>query len=224
MKNPRLILIVFATILFWSSCKKETVEPVEMGYKYFPVNIGHWAIYDVDSISYNDFTGLIDSFKYQIKEIVESDFIDNQGRTSQRLERYIRLSDTSAWTIKDVWFETLTASTAERVEENLRMIKLVFPISDSFEWNGNNYNIIGEQKYSYQDVFTPALINNISMDSTVTVMQKNSQTLISEDYQKEIYAVHVGMVYKKYVALEKQPTGTITSGIDYSYTLRSYGN
>lgn len=224
MKYFRFLFVIIIIPVFFSSCKKETAEPVEMGYKYFPVNTGHWVIYNVDSISYNDFTGETDSFRYQIKEYVESVFIDNSGRTSQRLERYIRYSDTADWIIKDVWFETLTASCAERVEENLRMVKLIFPVEESQTWDGNAYNTLGAQTYKFQDVHTPAVINNVSLDSTLTVIQKSSTTLISEDFQQEIYSVNIGMVYKKYVSLVKEPTGEITSGIDYSYTLQSYGN
>jgi len=224
MKCFRFLFIIIIIAAFFSSCKKDTGEPVYMGYNYFPVNTGHWVIYNVDSISYNDFTGEIDSFRYQIKEYVESVFIDNAGRTSQRLERYIRYSDTADWVIKDVWYETLTASSAERVEENIRMVKLIFPVEESQIWDGNAYNTLGSQTYKYQDVHTPAVINNVSLDSTLTVTQKNSTTLISEDFQQEIYAAHIGMVYKKYISLVKEPTGEITSGIDYSYTFQSYGN
>lgn len=218
-----LLVIILATALF-SSCKKETGDPVDMGYKYFPENTGHWVIYNVDSISYNDFTGNVDIFHFQIKESVESVFTDNSGRTSQRIERYIRYADTAAWTIRDVWYQTLTPSCAERVEENIRLIKLIFPVAEYHEWDGNTFNMLGEQTYKYQDVHTPQTINNIYLDSTVTVLQKSLYTLISEDFQQEVYAAHIGMVYKKCVALEKQPTGAVIGGIDYSYTLQSYGN
>jgi len=224
MKCFRFLFVIILITTLFSSCKKDTEEPVEMGYKYFPVNTGHWVIYKVDSISYNDFTGDIDSFRYQIKEYVESVFIDNSGRTSQRLERYIRYSDTAEWIIKDVWFETLTASSAERVEENLRMVKLIFPVEESQTWNGNAFNMLDAQTYKYQEVHTPATINNIYLDSTVTVLQKSFFPIIGEYFEQEIYAAHIGMVYKKYVSLVKEPTGEITSGIDYSYTFQSYGN
>ena len=135
------ILTVF-TLLFFSSCKKETELPVDMGYKYFPVNTGHWVTYDVDSISYNDFTGQVDSFTFQIREVVESVFTDNEGRETQRLERYKRWNDTSAWFLKDVWMVNLTATTAEKVEENIRIIKLIFPPKDNEKWDGNLYNTI----------------------------------------------------------------------------------
>lgn len=224
MRYFKFIIVLFISIIIFYACKKETGDPVDMGHKYFPVNTGHWVVYDVDSISYNDFTGEIDSFNYQIKEIVESVFTDNSGRESQRLERYIRHSDTDEWSLKNVWYETRTMSGAERVEENLRLVKLIFPPEESQEWNGNIYNTLDAQTYKFQNVHDPYTINNTTFDSTLTVLQRSQLTLISDNFQQEIYAANIGMVYKKYVSLVKKPTGEITSGIDYSYTFVSYGN
>ena len=195
-----------------------------MGYKYFPVNVGHWVVYSVDSISYDDFTGNIDSFHFQIKEKIESVFYDNEGRETQRLERYKRNSDTSQWVIKDVWVINLTKATAEKTEENIRLVKLVFPPSKNVEWDGNLYNYNGPQTYKYMSLYSPYSINNITFDSTIIVLQKQEATLISEKQEIEVYASHVGMVYKKYVDLTKEPTGVITKGVDYTYTLISFGN
>ncbi len=224
MRNLSYIGIALLLLALAVSCKKQNADPVEMGYRYFPVNTGHWVIYDVDSISYNDFTGTVDSFNFQIKELVQSDFVDNQGRPSQRLERYVRYADTAAWVIRDVWYETRTVSCAERVEENVRQVKLIFPVRESLQWNANTYNTLGEQLVQYEAVHTTGTVNNILLDSTLTVLQKSVYTLISEDFQKEMYAAGIGLVYKKYVSLVKDPVGTITSGIDYSYTLHAYGN
>ncbi len=215
--------LVSMLLLLWS-CKKETELPVDMGYKYFPVNTGHWVIYDVDSVSYNDFTGQVDSFKFQIKELVESVFFDNEGRETQRLVRYKKLNDTTAWFIKDVWTENLTTTTAEKTEENDRIIKLIFPPHENEKWDGNLYNTKGVQNYKYMNIHSPYSINGFNFDSTLTVLQKDIPTIISYDFQQEIYASHVGLVYKKYVSLSKEPSGIIKKGVDYSYTINSFGN
>lgn len=217
---PILVLLLFLVM----SCKKETELPVEMGYKYFPINTGHWVIYDVDSVYYNDFTSQVDSFKFQIMETVESVFTDNEGRETQRLERYKRFSDTTDWYLKDVWVENLTTTTAEKIEENMRLIKLIFPPKEKEKWDGNLYNTIGTQNYEYLNVHSAYALNNKTYDSTLTVMQKQEYTLISEKFEKEVYAAHIGLIYKKYVNLTKEPTGLIKKGVNYSYTLNSYGN
>lgn len=224
MKKIHFIIFIVTSLFILFSCKKETELPLNMGYRYFPINTGHWMIYDVDSVSYNDFTGQIDSFSYQIKEVIESVFIDNSGNETQRIERYVRENDTSEWIIRDVWYQNRTTTTAERVEENLRFVKLIFPVETGKKWDGNSFNTLSPQTYELQETHSSKTINGNYFDSTVTVLQKSFYTIISEDFQQEIFATRIGMVYKKYTALTKSPAGLITSGIEYTYTLHTYGN
>lgn len=224
MRKLKILLILLACACLFAFCKKDKTLEVDMGYNYYPVNTGHWVVYDVDSISYNDFTGHIDSFRYQIREIVESVFTDDEGRETQRIERHYRLNDTMQWIIKEVWFGNITPSTAERVEENQRFIKLIFPVKKGAEWNGNAFNTLEAQNYEYLSNDEAYTAGNNSFDSTVTVLQMEEYTLISEDYSVEVYARNVGMIYKKFISLVKQPTGQVIRGIDYSYTLHSYCN
>ena len=47
-RNLYLVLCVMMGALY--SCKKDVAPPVDVGYDYFPTNVGHWIIYDVVSI------------------------------------------------------------------------------------------------------------------------------------------------------------------------------
>jgi|AntAceMinimDraft_17_1070374.scaffolds.fasta_scaffold06147_2 hypothetical protein len=223
-KNKIISIIIILLLIVYSCEEKSTLPPIDLKYEYFPVNTGKWIIYDVDSISYNDFTLDTDTFVFQIKEYIESSFIDNSNKNTQRIERYKRNNDTLNWSIKDVWYCNLNNTTAEKVEEDVRFVKLVFPVIISKKWDGNIYNTYESQTYKYIDVDVPYSINGITFDSTLTVLQKNITTLISEDYSIEVYAKNTGMIYKKFIHLEKEITGDIKKGVDYSYTINSYGN
>ncbi|MFA6924347.1 MAG: hypothetical protein WC223_08850 [Bacteroidales bacterium] len=226
-KQLIIILLIFITIL---SCKKDKPDtPVDVGYSYYPNNIGHWVIYQVDSIvwdgNYNP--PHIDTFNYKIKEYVESTFSDNSGRLTQRLERYIMRCDTCDWEIKDVWYLNLTPSTAEKVEENQRFIKLIFPVKLNATWKGNVYNTWDAWDYEYTSVNKPAQINSLSFDSTLTVIQNHDSTLINADYSVESYAKHVGMIYKIFYHFDLDPVSTtdpIKNGVKYSYKIISWDN
>ena len=112
-------------LLGFYSCKKDAPSKVEVGYNYYPNKVGSWIIYDVDSIVWDDFNApniAIDTFTYQIKEVNESFFLDNEGRETTRIERYKRTNSTMPWIIKDVWYGNRTASKVERVEENIKYI------------------------------------------------------------------------------------------------------
>ncbi len=225
MKKILFLLILSIIVISISSCKKETEKPMDVGYDFFPVNTGKWIVYQVDSTFYNDFTDSVYHYNYEIKEVVESVFLDNQNRETQRLERYKKVSDTTNWYISNVWMMNLTSSTAEKVEEDYRFIKLIFPVKKSSRWDGNAYNVLDEQEYKYTDVDKPYTVNGITFDSTVTVLQKITSNPIQEDYQIEIFARHVGLIYKKYKSLKKSNAGTvIDSGVDYSYSIISFGN
>jgi len=220
--NILFTLFTFSVILF--SCKKDIEDPVDVGYGYFPVNVGHWATYQVDSTYYDDFTDSVRVYHYKIREQVESTFMDNQNRETQRIERYKQISDTTSWYINNVWAMNLTASTAEKVEENQRYIKLIFPVKKGKTWDGNAYNILGEQEYEFGSVGKAYTVNGITFDSTVTVIQKIESNIIHADYQIEVFAKHVGLIYKKYKSVDKSTDGNITKGVDYSYSIISYGN
>jgi len=139
MKNLLLQTLVVIVLLF-AACKKDkAVETVDIGYNYFPTEVGRYVVYQVDSISYDDFFTpvKIDTAHFQLKEVIESVFTDNEGRASERIERYVRYADTLPWSLRDVWYQTRSTTKAEKVEENVRFIKLTFPTQNNQKWNGN---------------------------------------------------------------------------------------
>jgi hypothetical protein len=219
----------FLFALFFSSCKDKVIPPVEVGYEYFPVEVGHWIEYEVDSIVYDDFTGTIDTSHYFIKEVFESEFIDNQNRPTVRMERYFKAADTLNYNLKDIWYVNLTNSTAEKVEENYRITKLAFPINFLQSWDKNAFNVNDEIIYEYDDIHETKTINTLSFDSTITAQHYDQVTLISEDYEFEIYAKNVGMIKKKFVHLEKvwdnpSQVWVIESGVILEYKIIDYKN
>jgi hypothetical protein len=216
-----VLIFVISTL---SSCKKDSnLSPANMGYRYFPVQTGHWVSYAVDSISWDDFTGNVDTFHFQIKEQFESQFYDDQNRLCVRIERYKRESDTSEWDLKDIWYACQTASTVEKTEENVRYVKLIFPIEEGGSWNGNAQNIMDAQDYEYTDAHVFRQLGGFSFDSTSRVLQRDEATQISKNLEEEIFATGIGMIYKRYINLEKFPTGQINKGTDYSYVVTGWG-
>src|ERR1051325_5894407 len=101
-----------AAILF-CSCNKTEPFTIDYKYDYYPVEIGHYVIYDVDSIVFNDFTQQSDTFHYQKKNVIDSSFIDNSGREAHKLIRYQRKDSSQGWTLTDVWYVVRTQNTLE---------------------------------------------------------------------------------------------------------------
>lgn len=234
--SPRTLFVLTAAFFLIGSCKKDEQIP-DTGHSYFPNNIGHWCIYEVDSAVYDDFENDTDVYRYQVKEVVESYFTDNSGRQAMRIERYKRPYIDSIpyanlpWTISRVWSFVRTASEAEKVEENQRFIRLTFVPRNGKKWNGNAYNTIGEWEYKYTSVDAPYMINAMNFDSTLCVVQKDEINLLNRRYYLERYARNVGMIEKNVIDVYDDSlvvgvpvTDRIHGGVIYNIKLVSWGN
>lgn len=218
-----LIVLIFSGLMY--SCRKEDQPVVKMGYDYFPIEVGRFITYEVTEINIDQAVSVNDTVTYQLKEKIESQFIDNQGRPSLRIERYSRLNDTLPWVIKDVWYATRTASIAEKVEENERYIKLAFPVKEDQSWNGNNFNILPAWEYTYSDIGVAKTIASLNFEKTVTVQQRNNVNFIEFEKAWEIYAEGIGLIKKQFVDLDLNngDTTNIRLGIILYQEIRTYG-
>lgn len=226
------LLLAAAVTLF--SCNKTKSFPVDYKYAYFPLEIGHYVIYDVDSIVFDDNTNRSDTFHYQKMHVIDSSFIDNSGREAYRLIRYHRADSSQPWFIADVWYAVRNKSSLEVVEENQRFIKLLFPPEQGQTWMGNQYLQIVEEnewledwEYSVTGADMPDNINELHFDSTVRVLQHDEENLIEKFYGEEKYAWNVGLVYKHLMELHKQnisaPWTEPESGFILTMSIRDYG-
>ncbi len=223
MQIMKKIIYVATISLLLFACKKED-KPVDFSklqYDYSPSEIGRYVVYAVDSTTYNDFFTpvLVITTKFQIKEKIESQFEDNLGRPSMRIERYIRNTSSDTWKFLNVWYATRTERSLERVEDNLRFIKFAFPPTEDLTWNGNKYidqsilPVLFKEDWNYQmiDVNKPYSLQGHNYDSTVTVIQKNyidndprRFSVFEKVYSKEIYGKGVGMIYKELWNVQRQ--------------------
>jgi len=227
MKSARSCFLVFIVLLAgFSACKKDSdLPPEDMGYSYFPYTPGSYMIYNVDSTYYDDFLDSVKYTSFQLKEFFESWFIDAQGRPCIRIERWVKMNDTTDWYLRDVWYSCTTNAYAERLEENVRITRMAFPVRSSTEWDGNAFNEMDAQMFEYDEIDEPFVTGLLSFDSTVTVIQELSSNLIEENNQYEIYARNVGLVFKRYKDVEKDfVSGNIVSGVDYTWELTEYGH
>lgn len=226
--NVIRLYILFLVILLvtTTACKKDSdLPPEDIGYSFFPYEPGSYMIYQVDSTRYDDFYDTVITTSFQLKEFYESWFTDSQGRKCIRIERWVKLNNTTDWFLRDVWYSCFTNSFAERVEENVRFTRLAFPVRSRTEWDGNAFNEYEKQLFEYDEIDEPYTLGLLSFDSTVTVIQDFSANLIEEKNQHEVYARHVGLIFKKYKDVEKEfVSGSIVAGVDYTWRLTDYGH
>ena len=215
------------------SCKDNEILKADnsVDLSFFPVNEGHFTEYEVDSIVHYDSDDIseidtaIGTFHFYIREVIDSSFLDGEKKIAYVISRYRRDYDSLPWTFMNVWTSSRDSYSAHRVEDNVRFIRLDFPIRYESEWNGNAYNFYPEERYSYEDIYEAKQIGNLYFNSTVTVVQNDFTSLISRINKKEIYGVQVGLLYKQLDSVNTKNTanGTIIlNGLEYKLSITNY--
>ncbi len=224
MKSLQYLFIILASgyLLFsCTSCGTPEPEDIDLGINYYPLEVGKFRIYKVDSIIYDNKNNTIvqDTNSFFLKEELTDTIRDNQGNLVYTLERFERADINDTWRVKDVYGVTLIDYQLHTVEENQRFIKLVYPVGvDVAPWNGNTFidefttvDIAGESieifkgwLYEYSEVDVPMQIQSIVFDSTLTVIQASEDNLIEYRYSTETYARGVGLIKKDMQILNTQ--------------------
>ncbi|XZF16482.1 hypothetical protein ACTHGU_10100 [Chitinophagaceae bacterium MMS25-I14] len=246
MKKNFLPLLFLAAVCSLSlfSCKKDsdTTNYTGNGSAYYPLQVGKYITYNVDSTIWDDFT-LTTTYKhYQMRYSVADSFYDNGGRLSYRIETMIRTADTLPWGPGTVYYATPTPTQLEYVENNLRFIKLVYPLTEGKTWNGNSMILTNDQDLSFYanwtynafDVGKAYTQDSVSFGNTVTVLEDDETVndpeamptaYAAKTYSKAVYELNVGPVYRSFIHWEYQPgaptpyrkgTGVVMRAIDHN--------
>ncbi|BDS09980.1 hypothetical protein [Aureispira anguillae] len=220
-------------LVFFFACERviDTLNPIT--FEYYPVEEGKYKIYQIDSIVYDEYNCTVQTNSYQIKEITGPKGTDGEGDVFHSIQRYYRKDSTEAWALQHIWTEKIEDNQLQRVEDNQRMIKMVFPVQEDRHWDGIVYirrdtlvpirgGAIDMFKdwddFVCQDVgktFIDTLANIVYPDA-VKIMQVDKTNNIERRFSVEVYAKHIGMVYKEMRILDTQcrPPGTCTGNSD----------
>lgn len=215
-------IILFVAIF---GCKKKSVT-IDMHLNYFGLIPGRYVVYDVQEM-YHDVDLIIqhDTLTYQLKTYIGPEYIDNMGRTAREFRRYKRDDDTQDWTVSDVWTVIIDNYNAELVEENQRIVKLVFSPTSDKSWNPNAFNGYEPLTYTYSNLHKSMTVGSLSFDSTITVEQENFTSLIDYRIKRETYAANIGLVKKSFkdLTIANFDSTNVKKGTEIYYTCIEYG-
>ncbi len=219
---------MFAIIITLMSCDRTNdYKPLNYGYNYYPIETGNYVIYHVDSLVYNDFTRETDTFRYELKEEIGETFTDLEGRTNYVLRRSFRPVGSNSWQLGDLWSLHRNDFVLERQEENVRLAMLVFPLKLNLSWDGNAFNSDESEAYQVTGIDQSLAFNGNSFDSTLTVLEYESENLIERRSSEKVYAREVGLVKisKEYIFTRTDginPENDVDSGFTYVATIIDY--
>lgn len=239
---PVLCLAIMVSIAFFSCTKKKDDSYRENpSAGYYPLSLGKYVEYEVDSILWDDFQCVKSLHHYQTRYTVGDTFRDGENRLTYRIDILIRKRDTLSWNAHRVIFATPTDTRLELVEGNLRYIKLVYPIRDSITWKGNSlipaldqdYRYLQDWTYRYSG-FTGQFNDGYTyFDNTVTVShideQQNDPETMPDSYSyktfsKEVYGFNVGLVYREMTHWIYDPSQNNRCRKGYSVIMRAVGH
>jgi hypothetical protein len=227
--------LIFVVVALFSCTDDESDQPlVNLGYEYFPTDLGRFVEYKVDSIWHDQpvstIPGIHDTSTYYLREVLESLVTDAEEEPSIRIERFKKDSLDDEWELVDIWFAKRTAQNAEKVEENVRYIKMAFPINTSAQWDLNALNFKDEWLTNYDSLYTERTFGELNFPSTVTAVQRINKNLIEDELAYEVYAQGVGLVLRYERDLETQLSydlnpiaDNIRSGHEFRWEVIDYG-
>jgi hypothetical protein len=223
-KNWFFTLVGICTAFVFGCKPVTTTTNVNLGKEYYPILTGRTIEYFVDSTIYDDFTGTQISKKSYIKDVIDTSFQDLTNNTVFYVKRYYKADTAKNYIFQQLYTVSALNSKIEVVQDNLRYIKLVFPVTYQGTWGGNKYintnstsevySWLGDKPYSYRDLGKP-YVDSITVPMALSVFQvnelngdtnrNNKQSFGEFTYGKEIYGKEIGLVFKEIANIKKDP-------------------
>lgn len=233
-KSPKIlnlnVFTILAFLLFFLSCNKtETLQTMTLEEMY-PLKIGKFITYRLDSMVFVNAGKTLETHKYQVKHVIEQEVKDNQNRPSWRVVTYLNDSTASGpWISNGTYIVTPVDKQLEIFENNLRVIKIHLPAREGYKWNGNSYlpnrpynpdfpiSIDGNMslwEFNYETINNSEKINNVTLPDVTTISHidvsenvplKSDTVFASRELSLEKYAKNIGLVYREFELWENQP-------------------
>lgn len=232
---------LFFISLFFISCKKENASfTSESVIDYFPLQVGKYITYNLDSTLFINFGQKDTIISYQVQDRVDAQITDNLGRPAYRIIRYIRKDTSEDWIPNNTFMAIPSFNSLEYVENNLRFLKLEIPIKQDFSWKGNSYidtysinsdlKYLDDWDYIYDSIDVPLTINALNIDSTIKVTERDEflgqdPSIPGTQYAEKTYALEkygkgIGLIYREFLHWEYQGGETGVPGYFVGYGIK----
>ena len=213
MKLYFYTLILLASVALYSCAPDEPLKPVKPPFS--SVYVGKISTYAVEEIHHDAFTRTTDTLNYRLRETVEELYIDAAGDTAYKVRIDRSEIPENTWVFDQYAIEQKDVYGLERIENDSRKVKLIYPVSDGKRWDVNLFNAEDPQYGYYQDVDQPYPTSDSMYPETVNVILANQTNFIFSHIETEIYARNTRLIKKEIIQTETQP-GKYKNGIEYT--------
>ncbi len=238
MRKSFLLIVVISAVLF-NACKKSTEDlKLSSVNDYYPLKIGKYISYNLDSLVFINFGTAQVTNSYQVKLVVDAQITDNLGRPAYRIIRYLRKLPADPWVPDNTFMAVPSEFAVEFIENNFRFLKLKAPVRNGFSWKGNSYidtyslnsevKYLDDWDYTYDSVDVKITLGAFTLDSTLKVAQRdeiignpsdpNSYSEIN--FCAEKYTKGIGLVYRNFLHIEYQPPTPGRGGYKQGYGVK----
>jgi hypothetical protein len=230
MRRGLGFFLIFSLSIF--SCSEDEPVMPDMGFDYYPLQVGNYSIYQVQESKING--SLKTNLSYELRVLVTDSAVSEQGVVTYFLVREKRTNSSGKWESLDTWSTKVINNSVIQNEGNVLFVKLIFPPSLNLKWNGNQYNNVkvdenpfnvslpydgniltdsnSDQYFISAQNVPVTLSTGFEADNTLTVVHNNYQDdVVGKDQRNEIYARGVGLIYKE-VNQYIECNGSICSG------------
>jgi hypothetical protein len=223
VSNPAAIWLCLLVCISCGDRETETLDqsPAEKQQAYFPLNIGRYTEYQVDSVVYDFQSGgstKRDSNTVFVREIMTDTLRDQTGQLLYKIERYERQLASQPWVLTHIGTAGRTSKQAFKTELNLRYLKMIFPMDRRSEWDGNVWidkdreiEIAGERMrpfsnwfYEVDSIDIRRTVGKFAFDSTLVITEADDNNVIERRFSRVRYAKNVGLVERTQLILDSQ--------------------
>ena len=213
------ILALIITLTFFTSCEDQSImlAPTDFGYEYYPVEVGNYWIYQMDSVTVMSGGNVKLETSSYVREEITNSFINAEGDTAHVLTISKSPTLDGSYNITDTYRLEITGSRVTRTEENLSFIKLFFPITEGDELDANLFDHrikvnIGQQEmepylewqFKVLNEKFDTTINNVPYEDLAVIQQADYFTDLDIRKATEYYAPEIGLVRREHTILHSQ--------------------
>jgi hypothetical protein len=227
--------IKILTLIFLLNAFSQSVEPegFEDDFSFFPLQTGSFRTYFVVDTSY---TSLGDTVieNYYLREWVKDSFPNSENGFTYLIERSKRKSLSDEWTVDSIWTARRNNINGIQIENNVPVVKIVFPVQDGKVWDGNALNTKNREEFtlerSSESIVITSPVSSMEFPEFAKVTQSDFIDGITvDDVRIEVFVPDIGLVYKQRLILQYNTdpeflgSGVIDRGTDFEQWIIEYG-